>query len=51
MVEINKKLISELLDKASANPRFRQNYDLRTPQEDGEQRMRLSIIIPIAMRT
>ena len=45
MVEINKKLISELLDKALSNPRFRQNYDLRTSQEDGGQRM-LNALMP-----
>lgn len=39
MIEINKKLISELFDKALTNPRLRQNYDLRTSPDDGGQRM------------
>lgn len=39
MLEINKSLMSELLDKALANPRLRQNYDLRSSEEDGGQRM------------
>ena len=28
MIEINKQLISELLDKAVVNPRLRMNFDL-----------------------
>lgn len=44
MVEINRKLISELLDKALLNPRFRQNYDLRNPDDNG-QRM-LNALMP-----
>lgn len=31
--------MSELLDKALTNPRLRQNYDLRSSEEDGGQRM------------
>lgn len=45
MIEINKKLISELFDKALANPRLRQNYDLRTSPDDGGQRM-LNALMP-----
>ena len=44
MIEINRKLISELFDKALLNPRFRQNYDLRNPDDNG-QRM-LNALIP-----
>ena len=44
MIEINMKLISELFDKALLNPRFRQNYDLRNPEDNG-QRM-LNALMP-----
>lgn len=45
MIEINKQLISELLDKAVVNPRLRMNYDLRTSPDDGGQRM-LNALLP-----
>lgn len=45
MIEINDKLIDELLKKASANPRLRQNYDLRTTEDDTSQRM-LNALMP-----
>ena len=45
MIEINKQLISELLDKAEVNPRLRQNFDLRTSPDDGGQRM-LNALMP-----
>ena len=45
MIEINKQLISELLDKAEVNPRLRMNYDLRTSPDDGGQRM-LNALMP-----
>lgn len=45
MMEIDKGLISDLLDKAVGNPRLRQNYDLRTSAEDGSQRM-LNALLP-----
>ena len=45
MIEINKKLISELFDKALTNPRLRQNYDRRTSPDDGGQRM-LNALMP-----
>lgn len=45
MIEINKKLISELFDKALTNPRLRRNYDLRTSPDDGGQRM-LNALMP-----
>lgn len=44
MIEINRKLISELFDKALLNRRFRQNYDLRNPDDNG-QRM-LNALMP-----
>ena len=37
MTEINKKLISELFDKAVVNPRLRQNFDLRNPDDNGQR--------------
>lgn len=45
MIQINKKLISELLNQALVNPRLRQNYDLRTSSNDGGQRM-LNALMP-----
>lgn len=44
MIEINRELISELFDKTLLNPRFRQNYDLRNPDDNG-QRM-LNALMP-----
>ena len=44
MIEMNRKLISELFAKALLNPRFRQNYDLRNPDDNG-QRM-LNALMP-----
>ena len=44
MIEINRKLISELFDKALLNPRLRQNYDLRNSDDNG-QRM-LNALMP-----
>ena len=45
MIQIENKLITELLEKASVNPRLRQNLDLRTSAEDGGQRM-LNALLP-----
>ena len=45
MIEIDKKLITELLTKAAENPRLRQNYDLRTSADDSSQRM-LNALLP-----
>ena len=45
MIQINKQLISELLDKAEVNPRLRMNFDLRTSPDDGGQRM-LNALMP-----
>lgn len=44
MTEINKNLISELFDSAVVNPRLRQNFDLRNPDDNG-QRM-LNALMP-----
>ena len=35
VMEINKELIDGLFEQAQANPRLRQNYDLRTSAENG----------------
>lgn len=37
MTEINKKLISELFDRAVVNSRLRQNFDLRNPDDNGQR--------------
>ena len=37
MTEINKKLISELFDRAVVNPRLRKNFDLRNPDDNGQR--------------
>lgn len=39
MIQIDKNLISQLLDQAIVNPRLRQSYDLRNSEEDGSQRL------------
>ena len=44
MTEINKNLISELFDRAVVNPRLRQSFDLRNPDDNG-QRM-LNALLP-----
>ena len=36
---IGKKLLDNLTDQAKANPRLRQNYDLRNGENDNSQRM------------
>ena len=45
MIQIDKNLISQLLDQAIVNPRLRQSYDLRNSEEDGSQRM-LNALLP-----
>ena len=45
MIEIDKQLIRDLHDKALANPRLRQNMDLRNSGEDNSQRM-LNALMP-----
>lgn len=45
MIQIDKKLIQELFDKAEASERKRMNYDLRTSSNDGSQRM-LNALLP-----
>ena len=39
MIQIDKNLISQLLDQAIVNPRLRQSYDLRNSEEDVSQRL------------
>ena len=39
MIASDKTLISSLLAQAASNPRLRQNYDLRSSEADGSQRM------------
>ena len=45
MIQIDKKLISELFDKAVVSDRKRMNYDLRTSADDNSQRM-LNALLP-----
>ena len=45
MIQIDKKLINELFDKAVVSDRKRKNYDLRTSSNDGSQRM-LNALLP-----
>ena len=42
---IDNKLLDTLFTKANDNPRFRQNYDLRTSVDDQSQRM-LNALLP-----
>lgn len=42
---IDKELLEKLFLQAAENPRKRMNYDMRTSQEDGSQRM-LNAILP-----
>lgn len=44
-LKINKEFLESLLSQAKDNPRLRQNYDLRTCEEDKSQRM-LNALIP-----
>ena len=44
-MEINKVLIDSLFAQAAANPRLRQNFDLRTSPADTSQRM-LNALLP-----
>ena len=45
MIQIDKKLIQELFDKAVVSDRKRMNYDLRTSSNDGSQRI-LNALLP-----
>ncbi len=45
MIQIDKKLINDLFDKAIVSERKRMNYDLRTSSNDGSQRM-LNALLP-----
>ena len=44
-MNIDKQLLDNLLAEAAENPRLRQNYDLRTSETDGSQRM-LNALLP-----
>lgn len=45
MIQIDKKLINDLFDKAVVSDRKRMNYDLRTSSNDSSQRM-LNALLP-----
>ena len=45
MIQIDKSLIDSLFEKAKENPRLRQNYDMRTSNEDHSQQM-LNALLP-----
>jgi len=45
MIQIDKRLIEDLIEKAASNPRLRVNYDLRTSSADSSQRM-LNALLP-----
>ena len=50
MTEINKKLISELFERAVVNSRLRQNFDLRNPDDNGQRILNALIpgsVVPI----
>lgn len=44
-LKINKEFLNSLFAQAKDNPRLRQNYDLRTSEEDKSQRM-LNALMP-----
>ena len=44
-MEINKNFLGKLFEQAVANPRLRQNYDLRTSSDDNSQSM-LNALLP-----
>ena len=43
MADINKNLISELFDSAVVNPRLRHNFDLRNPDDNGNETERIHL--------
>ena len=45
IMEINKDFLNQLFEQAKANPRLRQNLDLRTSAADNSQRM-LNALLP-----
>ena len=50
VTEINKKLISELFDRAIVNPRLRQSFDLRNPDDNGQRMLNAMMpgtVVPI----
>ena len=44
-MKTNKNFLGKLFEQAVANPRLRQNYDLRTSSDDNSQRM-LNALLP-----
>ena len=44
-MKINNQLIQQLLEQAALSPRLRQNFDMRTSEQDVSQRM-LNAIVP-----
>lgn len=44
-MKLDKELLDNLFEQAKANPRLRQNFDLRTSSEDNSQRM-LNALLP-----
>ena len=44
MIQIDKRLIQQLLDQALVNPRLRQSYDLRNSEDDDSQRLLYALI-------
>lgn len=44
-MEFNKELLDKLFERATENPRLRQNFDLRTSSADTSQRM-LNALLP-----
>lgn len=45
VMELNKEFLGKLFEQAMANPRLRQNFDLRTSANDNSQRM-LNALLP-----
>ena len=37
MIEIDRKLLSALFDRAVVNPRIRKSFDLRNPDDNGQR--------------
>ena len=54
-MKLDKTLLDNLLEQAAENPRLRMNYDLRTSESDGSQRMLNALLpgtgLPIHMHT
>lgn len=44
MIQIDKKLLQQLLDQAVVNPRLRQSFDLRNSVDEGSQRLLYALL-------